>query len=128
MEKQPISEKLIRFQDCDPMGHLNNARYIDYFMNAREDHLSDHYALNIYEIMKNDGRAWVVGKNEILYRTPALLMENVKIRTQVVHFSKRKILVEMAMFNAKMSHLKSLMWSVFIPVDVRSQKSSEHEA
>ena len=30
---------MTRFSDCDPFGHLNNARYIDYFINAREDHL-----------------------------------------------------------------------------------------
>jgi len=27
----------VRFQDSDPFRHLNNARYLDYFVNARED-------------------------------------------------------------------------------------------
>ena len=31
------STAIIRFQDCDPYSHLNNGRYLDYFMNARED-------------------------------------------------------------------------------------------
>ncbi len=31
------SQAIIRFQDCDPYAHLNNGRYLDYFMNARED-------------------------------------------------------------------------------------------
>ena len=30
----------VRFQDCDPFGHLNNARYIDYFLNARQDQIA----------------------------------------------------------------------------------------
>ena len=25
----------VHFQDCDMLGHLNNARYLDYFLNAR---------------------------------------------------------------------------------------------
>ncbi len=33
--KEPETQIVIRFQDCDPFGHLNNARYIDYFVNAR---------------------------------------------------------------------------------------------
>ena len=108
------------------MGHLNNARYIDYFMNAREDHLSDNYGLDIYDYMKKEGRAWVVGKSEIIYRNPALLMEEVMIQTQVNHYGKRKIMVEMAMYNKDMNQLKALLWSVFIPVDVRTQQSIEH--
>jgi acyl-CoA thioester hydrolase len=35
LEKVPESEALIRFPDCDPFNHLNNSRYIDYFINAR---------------------------------------------------------------------------------------------
>ncbi|WP_192348725.1 hypothetical protein [Algoriphagus sp. Y33] len=35
VEKIPESNSVIRFQDYDPFNHLNNARYIDYFINAR---------------------------------------------------------------------------------------------
>ncbi len=28
------SRVVIRFQDCDPMQHLNNAKYFDYYFNA----------------------------------------------------------------------------------------------
>ncbi|MEM8567925.1 MAG: thioesterase family protein, partial [Bacteroidota bacterium] len=38
----------IRFPDCDPFNHLNNARYIDYFINAREDHELQHFNFNAY--------------------------------------------------------------------------------
>jgi acyl-CoA thioester hydrolase len=30
LSKELESTAVIRFQDCDPFGHLNNARYIDY--------------------------------------------------------------------------------------------------
>ena len=32
MEKVLKSRAKVRFQDCDPFNHLNNARYIDYFL------------------------------------------------------------------------------------------------
>ena len=34
---QTESKSIIRFQDCDPLRHLNNAKYFDYFFNAREE-------------------------------------------------------------------------------------------
>jgi acyl-CoA thioesterase FadM len=46
---QPKSFYTVRFSDCDPMGHLNNARYIDYMLNAREDHLKQAYQINLLE-------------------------------------------------------------------------------
>ena len=36
-QKTTKSSSLIRFQDCDPLRHLNNAKYFDYYFNARED-------------------------------------------------------------------------------------------
>ncbi len=29
----------VRFNDCDPLGHLNKCTVYDYMLNAREDHL-----------------------------------------------------------------------------------------
>ena len=49
MEKIFSSEALIRFSDCDPIGHLNNQRYMDYFLNAREDHLRQYLAFDMHK-------------------------------------------------------------------------------
>jgi len=126
MEKQPISTASIRFQDCDPMGHLNNSRYLDYMINAREDHLKNYYDLNIYKYLQQEGKAWVVGKNEILYKAPANLMEEVKIKTQVNAFGPRFINVEMSMFDKNLMQLKAIMWSTFIPFDMKTQTATRH--
>ena len=126
MEKQPTSKTTVRFQDCDPLGHLNNSKYIDYMINAREDHLKTHYGLDIYGKMQKDGTAWVVGKNEILYKAPANLMEEVCIMSQVVGFGPRFITVEIAMFDRNMMQLKAIMRSTFIPFDIKTQTASKH--
>lgn len=76
--KEPMSDVVIRFQDCDPFGHLNNARYIDYFINAREDHLSEHYDFDIYERQKQSNSNWVVAKTKIAYIFP-LTQESKKL-------------------------------------------------
>ena len=76
------SSHLIRFPDCDGFNHLNNARYLDYFINAREDQVWDAYDINIYHMAKAEGKSWVVGSNQIAYLKPAMLMETVVIQSQ----------------------------------------------
>ena len=45
MNKNPNLDYKIRFNDGDLFGHLNNSRYLDYFINAREDHLKEYITL-----------------------------------------------------------------------------------
>jgi len=127
LEKFPSSMMQIRFQDCDPMSHLNNGRYIDYFMNAREDHLASYYGINIYNRLKENGQSWVVVKNEIIYRKPAFLMEDVLIKTQVNNFSLKHIEVEMTMYDDSGSKLKSIMRCIFIPFDIKTNSVAQHD-
>ena len=127
MEKNPASKALIRFQDCDPLGHLNNSQYLEYMINAREDHLREYYDLDIYAYLDRTRVGWVVAKNEILYRNPALLNEKVILKSQVSAFDERKIFVEIGMYDEKESHLKALLWTVFIPFDVMSNSVSKHD-
>ena len=61
------SKVKIRFQDCDPFNHLNNAAYINYFINAREDQILENYHLDIYKMAQTQGKSWVVGSNQIAY-------------------------------------------------------------
>ena len=125
--KNPESKVLIRFADCDPLKHLNNARYIDYFINTREDHLMQHYDMDIYALSQQTGKTWVVASNQIAYIRPAWFMETVTIETTLIKADKKRLQVEMRMFNKEKSELKAVMWSTFVHFDVRNQKSAEHQ-
>jgi acyl-CoA thioester hydrolase len=120
------SLKTIRFQDCDPFNHLNNGRYFDYFMNAREDQLIENYDLDIYKIAKETGLSWVVASSKIAFIKPAFLMETVLIETQMIAYSERDILVEMRMYDETKTQLKSVLWSNFVHFNLQSQKSDKH--
>jgi len=124
--KNPSSKVLIRFPDCDPLKHLNNARYLDYFMNAREDHLMRFYDINIYDLSRKIGKTWVVATNQIAYIRPAWFMETVVIETTLTKLSKKRLHVEMRMLNEAKTELKAVMWSTFAHFDVKNQKSAEH--
>jgi thioesterase-3 len=119
------STAIIRFQDCDPYSHLNNGRYLDYFMNAREDQVWHTYDFNIYEYSRTTGMGWVVSQNQIAYLRPALLMEVVTMESQLIESKGKFIKVEMRMFDA-VKKLKSLLWAQFIHVDIRQGKSVNH--
>ena len=120
------SKTKVRFQDCDPFNHLNNAAYLNYFINAREDQLLDNYGIDIYEMARKEGKSWVVGSNQIAYLKPAFLMEDVVIQTQLLHFGDSHIAVELRMLNAAKTEVKSVMWSTFVHFNLLHQKREIH--
>lgn len=128
IEKNPKSKAVIRFQDCDPLGHLNNGRYLDYFMNAREDHLRHYYNFDIYKIVKEQGFAWVVAQHQISYLKPVLLMEEVVIKSAVIAHSDNTITVELTMWNNDETKLKSVLWSKFVSIDAATGKKTNMPA
>lgn len=122
---QPKTFYTVRFSDCDPMGHLNNARYIDYMLNAREDHLKQAYQIDLADYHKQ-GMAWVVRRHDIQYVRPAIYNEIVCIESRLIELADSHLLVEMLMFDEKQTTLKAIMWTNFTSIDVKTGKKKEH--
>ena len=120
------SKTIIRFPDCDPFNHLNNARYIDYFINAREDHIMANLKFNIYHYAAQNGFGWVVSKNQVAYLKPAFLMETVVIDSTLLRAGEKEVFVEMKMWNEKKDKLKSVLWSNFVHINMKTQKPESH--
>lgn len=115
----------VRFSDCDPWGHLNNARYIDYMLNAREDHLKQFYNVSLPDYHKQ-GLAWVVRKNEIQYIRPAFYNEVVCIESKLIEVGESHLVVDMCMFDEQQNNLKAILWSTFTSIDVKTGRRKEH--
>ena len=126
IDKMPSSKAIIRFSDCDPFNHLNNSKYIDYFLNAREDQLIQAYQFHVYQHAKETGFGWVVGQHEIAYLKPAFTMETVLIESMVIHWGERDIVVEFKMWDEGKTKLKSLLWTKFFYYNLATQKSAPH--
>tara|TARA_R110000772_G_scaffold111072_1_gene214792 strand:+ start:304 stop:789 length:486 start_codon:yes stop_codon:yes gene_type:complete len=120
------SKTKVRFQDCDPFNHLNNAAYLNYFMNAREDQLIDNYGVDIYKMARKEGKSWVVGSNQIAYLKPAFLMEEIVIQSQLLQFGDSHLLVELRMLNSDKTEIKAIMWSTFVHFNLVQQKRETH--
>jgi len=125
MEKNPRSSYIVRFNDCDPFGHLNNSRYFDYLINAREDHLREHYDLTVDSFTKQ-GFGWVVSGHEILYLKPAKYNETVSVRSQLLNVEDSNLLVEITMTDAEETHLKAILWTKFVFINLKTGKKDVH--
>ncbi|MEJ7691751.1 acyl-CoA thioesterase [Daejeonella sp.] len=128
LEQKKILESTmkVRFHDCDPFNHLNNSRYIDYLVTARGDQLIDNYGFDIYKLASESGIGWVTGQTQISYMMPAFLMEEVKIQTQLIRFSKRTLLLEAFMWDLDKKCLKAAMWTSFVHYNLKTQRSYQH--
>lgn len=125
MEKILHSFYTVRFGDCDPFSHLNNARYIDYFLNAREDHLRDYYQIDLSEYAKK-GMGWVVANHEIYYMRPAVYNEKICIRSAIIELGEAHLLVEMLMQDESRQSAKAVMWSKFTCIDLKTGRKQPH--
>lgn len=124
MEKFPESAYIVRFNDCDPFGHLNNSKFIDYFLNAREDHLRTHYDIDL-RVWLQQGQAFVVSQHEIRYLRPAMYNESVIIRTALIGWGDSWLQVEMTM-TGKDGQLKAILWTWFTRIHPGTGKRMTH--
>lgn len=122
----PESLVIARFSDCDPFGHLNNARYLDYFLNAREDHLALHYNFPLFAHTQKHQAGWVVTHTEISYLRPVMVTEEVVIRTCLINFSDSEITVEGAILDKANRKLKALCWMQFTYVSLQNGRTITH--
>ena len=126
LPKELQSTTTVRFQDCDPFQHLNNARYLDYFLNAREDQLANVYGFNIFEHTQTENQAWVVTRTHIAYLTPARVMEQIVIQTRLIQMSETLIVVEGVMFDSELKRPKAVVWMEFAYVSLLTGRPAKH--
>lgn len=124
--KEPESKVAVRFQDCDPFGHLNNAKYLEYFINAREDHLVQAYGFDLYAKAKETQCNWVVARHQIAYLAPALYSEEVLIKTSLRRYTDQAALMEGRMYDAGGTRLKALLWTEFAYVSLSNGRAAKH--
>lgn len=115
----------IRFQDCDPLGHLNNAKYIDYFINARSDGFLKHYNFDMYGTIQSHNAAWVIVQNQIGYMVPALQHEEITIQSNLIKLTKSSVIMEGIMYNNK-DKINAVLWTHYIFIDILKNKIMSH--
>jgi acyl-CoA thioesterase FadM len=120
------SQVLIRFEDCDPFGHLNNGRFIDYFVNAREDQVREHYDFDVYKHIKQSGQGWVVTSNQVQYLREVRFMETKTIRTCLRWFTESDLMVEGQMVDPETQTVLSVIWTRLTYIDLKKGGRTNH--
>jgi acyl-CoA thioester hydrolase len=128
MVKELESELIIRFQDCDPFGHLNNAKYLDYFFNARADQTLLYYGWSPLKLSQEFDAHWVVTHHQISYLRPAMFGETVVVKTSLIYFDHNSITTECQMLNQEKNGLKAMIWTTLRNVSMQTGKSAPHSA
>lgn len=91
MEKRShISRIEVRFVDIDVMGHVNNAVYLNYFEQARM-HFFAHYFGKQWDWVSN---GILLARNEIDYKEPTLLNDDVHIETWIARVGTKSLELE----------------------------------
>lgn len=127
MNKTPSSVYKVRFNDCDMFGHLNNARYLDYMINARQDHLKDTYNFDYNGYYKNN-QGWVVSFHEIQYLKPAFFEEMVCIQSALRAVDEDSLFIEIIMMNEEKTQLKAVLRSKLTFINLKTGRKEKHLA
>ncbi len=125
MNTHPATTYKVRFHDCDPFGHLNNARFIDYMISARQDHLKERYDFDFADYYKR-GFGWVISNHEIQYLKPALFDESIAIQSFLLEVEHDSLFVEIVMYNHEQTHIKAVLRSKLIYVNLKTGKKESH--
>jgi acyl-CoA thioester hydrolase len=123
---QTESRVIIRFQDCDPLRHLNNAKYFDYYFNAREDQMARQYGFDPGQLFSELNTSWVVYQSQIAYVRPALVSEWVRIVSRTIYYGEDTTVTEYYMTDDERTHLKNVLWVTSKYISVETGKRIPH--
>lgn len=123
MEKEISSTAKIRFSDCDPIGHLNNVKYLEYMLNAREDHVESFYGFTYEEYSKRTGCTWVTIQNEIAYLKEVRYNSSVIITSKTIEVSDRISKIEILMKNEDGNTINAVLWINVIYFNMKNRTS-----
>jgi len=126
MEKELSTTARIRFSDCDPIGHLNNVKYLEYMLNAREDHVESGYGFTYEEFTKKTGCTWVTVQNEIAYLKEVRYNSKVLISSKTIELGDRLSKVEILMKDEDGKTIHSILWLTVIYFNMKTRRSESH--
>ena len=130
MIKEIATTVKIRFSDCDPIGHLNNVKYLEYMLNAREDHVEEFYGFTYEQYLKKTGCTWIAIQNEIAYLKEVKANTKVIISSKTIEITDRVSKVEILMKSEDQKTINAVLWITVIYFNMKTRQSealSENE-
>lgn len=123
MDKEISTRVKVRFSDCDPIGHLNNVKYLEYMLNAREDHVEQSYGFTYEEYSRKTGCTWIAIQNEIAYLAEVRYNTTVEITSKTIETTDRISKVEILMKSLDGKTIHAVLWITVIYFNMKTRKS-----
>ena len=118
--KAPVT---VRFSDVDIMGHVNNARYLSYFEQARVEYYK---RLKLLDLRKMNGRSafgFIVGEITIKFHAPATIDETLIVGIRVAELRTKAYRMEYEIHEKKSKRLIATGTSVQVMYNYKKEKT-----
>ncbi|NAW51689.1 acyl-CoA thioesterase [Elizabethkingia argentiflava] len=122
MEGEITSQVKIRFSDCDPIGHLSNSKYLEYMLNAREDHFEEICGYSYEDHIRQTGNTWVVTQNQITYLKEVRPNITVNISSKIIQHDEYTSVVEILMKDARNEIIHSVLWTTVVYFNMKERR------
>ena len=117
------TEIVVRFSDVDIMGHVNNARYLSYFEQARVDYYKKLKALDLRKMDAGSKFAFIVAEVGVKFHAPAFIDETLVIAIRVAEVRTKAFRMEYQVREKKTRRLIATGYSVQVMYNYREKRA-----
>lgn len=121
---RPTTKHRIAFKDCDLFGMLYNTRFLDYVLDARNEHLIDYHNVDFVKYHYEGGRTFVVAGHQVSYFEPGRAHEQVLVSTGIIFADNHQMVLEGAMTSLDGKRLKFHQWTRLKVLDPATGKAA----
>ena len=93
-------------------------------LNAREDHVEQHYGFTYQAYTEQTGCTWITVQNEIAYLKEVVYNKTVTVSSKIIELGERLSKIEILMRDEKNETIHAVLWMTIIYFDLRSRKSA----
>jgi acyl-CoA thioester hydrolase len=111
----------VRYGDLDPQGHVNNAKYLTYFEQARV-----HYLIQLGLFSRDQSFmeiGVVIADIHIAYHAPTHYQDNIKVGVKTVKLGGKSIVLEQCVMDAYTGKIMATGKVVMVTFDYKEMKS-----
>lgn len=117
------AEITVRFSDVDIMGHVNNARYLSYFEQARVAYYKKLKALDLRKMNAHTKFAFIVAEVGVKFHAPATIDEHLVISIRVAEIRTKAFRMEYEVRGKKNRRLIATGYSVQVMYNYRKKRA-----
>ena len=111
----------VRYGDLDPQGHVNNAKYLTYFEQARV-----HYLIQLGLFSRDQSFmeiGVVIADIHIAYHAPTHYQDNIKVGVKTIKLGGKSIVLEQCVMDADTGKIMASGKVVMVTFDYKDLKS-----